>query len=74
MPASGAPARAFALMVRDLDVARRYCAVSAEEADLLASPAAPIVLLRASGERLPDLVAPGLDRLGIMLAQTPLHT
>ena len=40
----------FALMARDLDVIRRYCAVSAEEARLLASPAAPIVLLRATGD------------------------
>ena len=40
---------------------------------LLASPGAPIVLLRAAGELLPDAVAPGLDRLGVMLAHTPLH-
>ena len=44
----------FALMARDLEVIRRYCAVSAEEAELLAGPAAPIVLLRATGDPLPD--------------------
>lgn len=67
------PARAFALMARDLDAIRRRCVVTPEEAALLESPAAPIVLLRACGEALPDAVAPGLDRLGFMLPHTPLH-
>ena len=65
--------KAFALMARDLDVIRRYCAVSAEEEALLLSPAAPIVLLKVEGEALPEAVAPGLDRLGFMLPYTPLH-
>lgn len=67
-------AKPFALMARDLDIVRRYCAVSREEADLLASPAALIVLLSAKGpERLPVEVAPGLATLGFMLPTTPLH-
>ena len=37
------------------------------------SPAAPIVLLEAEGEALPEAVAPGMDRLGFMLPYTPLH-
>ncbi|MGD9785430.1 MAG: carbamoyltransferase HypF [Hyphomicrobiaceae bacterium] len=65
--------KAFALMVRDIDVAKRYCRVSQAEADLLSGSQAPIVLLEASGEILPDTVAPGLDRLGIMLPNTPMH-
>ncbi|GAB5468367.1 MAG: carbamoyltransferase HypF [Rhodospirillales bacterium] len=67
------PGKAFALMARDLEVIRRYCEVSAAEAEALQSTAAPIVLLRAQGEPLPDAVAPGLDRLGFMLPHTPLH-
>jgi hydrogenase maturation protein HypF len=63
----------FALMARDLDVIRRYCAVSAEEERLLTSPEGPIVLLQASGEKLPEGVAPGLTTLGCMLPTTPLH-
>lgn len=35
----------FALMARDLEVIRRYCRVSEQEARLLVQPAAPIVLL-----------------------------
>ncbi len=65
--------KAFALMARDVAVIRRYCAVSEEEEALLRSPAAPIVLLKATGVRLPEAVAPGLDRLGFMLPCTPLH-
>jgi hydrogenase maturation protein HypF len=61
----------FALMARDLDAVRALCRVSAAEARLLASPAAPIVLLRA--QRVPQGVAPGLDTLGVMLPTTPLH-
>ena len=64
----------FALMARDLEVIRRFCAVSAEEEEALTGTAAPIVLLDAAGpERLPDAVAPGLRTLGFMLATTPLH-
>ncbi len=63
----------FALMARDLDVIRRYAKVSSAEERLLESPEAPIVLLAAAGERLPEAVAPGLDTLGFMLPYTPLH-
>jgi hydrogenase maturation protein HypF len=63
----------FALMARDLDVVRRYCTVSPDEARLLASPEAPIVLLRATGHALPAVIAPGLALFGFMLPTTPLH-
>jgi len=64
----------FALMARDLDVIRRYCAVGVEEERQLTSPQGPIVLLRAHGaETLPEAVAPGLATLGFMLPTTPLH-
>ena len=65
--------KAFALMARDVEVIRRYCAVSEQEEALLNSPAAPIVLLKVTGKGLPDAVAPGLDQLGFMLPYTPLH-
>lgn len=68
-------AKPFALMARDLEVVRRYCVVDDAEAALLQSPAAPIVLLRrrVDGAALPDAIAPGLDTLGVMLPNTPLH-
>ncbi|MDX8533118.1 carbamoyltransferase HypF [Mesorhizobium sp. VK25A] len=64
----------FALMARDIDVIRKYCAVSREEEQALRSAAAPIVLLDASGpQHLPESVAPGMSTLGFMLPSTPLH-
>ena len=65
--------KAFALIARDLEVIRRYCRVSDQEERLLRSPAAPIVLLEACGEPLPEALAPGLNRLGFMLPYTPMH-
>ena len=47
--------------------------MDAEEARQLTGPAAPIVLLRATGEALPEAIAPGLTTLGFMLPTTPLH-
>jgi hydrogenase maturation protein HypF len=63
----------FALMARDVDVVRRYAKLNEQERALLASPAAPIVLLDAGGESLPQDVAPNLKTLGFMLPYTPLH-
>ncbi len=66
------PCKAFALMARDLDVARRFCDVSEAEELLLMGPAAPIVLLKKRNAAL-DAVSPDNNRLGIMLPYTPLH-
>ena len=67
-------AKPFALMARDLDIIRDYCAIKTEEERLLTSSAAPIVLLAAGGsKRLPETIAPGLSTLGFMLPTTPLH-
>jgi hydrogenase maturation protein HypF len=64
----------FAIMTRDLAVIERFCFVSAEERELLAGRAAPIVLLKLRAPGLfPDDVAPGLDEIGVMLPYTPLH-
>ena len=65
----------FALMARDLAVIRLHAEVSDAEAALLEGAAAPIVLLRraAGTVSVADSVAPGLDLLGFMLPNTPLH-
>jgi hydrogenase maturation protein HypF len=64
----------FALMVRDLGMARALCDVDDAAAAMLGSPAAPIVLLpRRAGAPSLDGVAPGLTTLGVMLPATPLH-
>ena len=69
------PDKAFALMVRDLNVVREY-AVLDDNAALLSCTEAPVVLLDAieNNERpLADNVAPGQYQLGFMLPYTPLH-
>ncbi len=65
--------KAFALMARDLEMVRCFASVNGEEAGLLKSPAAPIVVLEGSGMRVADAVAPGQNTLGFMLPYTPLH-
>lgn len=70
----GRDAKPFAVMARDLETVREYCFVNEREAELLASPQAPIVILRRRPEAaLPDELAPGLSTLGVMLPYTPLH-
>jgi len=67
-------AKPFALMARDLDVVRRFCQLDDQQAGLLSSPAAPIVLLPvAAGDVVADAVAPGQVTLGVMLPYSPLH-
>ena len=67
-------AKPLAVMVRTLDDARTIAHVSEREAAALHSPVRPIVLLRPLADaRLASSLAPGLDRVGVMLAYTPLH-
>jgi len=66
--------RPFALLVADVEAARRLVELDEAEEALLTSRARPIVLAR----RRPDAdvaasIAPGAPDLGIMLPYTPLH-
>ena len=68
----------FALKVRDLQTAREYCEISDAEAEILRSPAAPIVILNRSQIPNPKSpitagVAPNIKTLGVMFPNTPLH-
>lgn len=67
------PAKPFAVMVADVDRARRICVVDDAAERALTSPAAPIVLLPARPGCVSAGVAPGLSDLGVMLAYTPIH-
>lgn len=62
----------FAVMVRDIAAARKFANISDAEAMLLESPAHPVVVVTSRG-LLPETVAPGLKRLGVMLAYAPVH-
>ena len=64
----------FAVMVRSLEVARRYAEISDAEAAVLSSPARPIVLLRRSIDApVARGVAPGSPWIGLMLPYSPIH-
>lgn len=74
------PDKPLAMMAASTEIIRRYAELSGDAAALLASSAAPIVLLdRLSTSPvgpvrpLSEAVAPGQRRLGFMLPATPLH-
>jgi len=67
-------AKPFAVLVRDLDVARRYAHIDDTEAAVLSGPARPIVLLRRRRDApLAEAVAPGSPLVGLMLPYSPIH-
>ncbi len=69
------PAKALAVMFRNLAQLKQYVSPRPKEQELLTSPQAPIVLLRPveQGKHLADAVAPDSNWLGCMLPYTPLH-
>lgn len=68
------PDKPFAVMMATLDEVRARCEVNEDEAALLQSAAAPIVLLYTRpGSDIAPSVAPDNPMLGVMLPTTPLH-
>ena len=69
------PDKAFALMVKDLEMMNAYAEVSEYEEKAFLSDVAPILLVKSKkNTSLPlDLIAPGLNELGLMRPYTPLH-
>lgn len=69
-------AKPFAVMALNAPSLAALVRMSAVEVALLISPERPIVLLhkdKSSTIALASEIAPGLDRLGVMLPSTPLH-
>jgi hydrogenase maturation protein HypF len=72
------PDKPFAVMIRSLEETERRCEVNEPEAQALASPEAPILLIRRRTDRvaardIAESVAPGNPYLGVMLPYTPFH-
>jgi hydrogenase maturation protein HypF len=65
-------AKPFAIMVADEAAAEQFAAPSPAERRLLALRARPIVVMRRRQALAPS-VAPGLDRIGVMLPYAPVH-
>jgi hydrogenase maturation protein HypF len=65
----------LAIMVRDIDTARRYALIDRDEQSLLESVERPIVLCakKNNATGLAPSIAPGVPTLGIMLPYTPIH-
>lgn len=67
------PTKPFAVMVPDMESARRLSCLGTTARAALGSSERPVVLLNAGVTRLPDAVHPGTDRIGLFLPTTGLH-
>lgn len=69
------PDKPFAVMVPDIETARRIARLTAAEEEILTSPARPVVVAAAQDSFLTHnpQIAPGLTEIGIMLPYSPLH-
>ncbi|MHC4083103.1 MAG: carbamoyltransferase HypF [Planctomycetota bacterium] len=64
----------FAVMARDVEAACRLAALSEDASELLRSPICPIVLApRNDTDAVAPSVAPGSQRLGVMVPYTPMQ-
>lgn len=64
----------FAIMVKDVATARRFCEINDAEEQYLQSHQRPIVILKKRSDcQLPDAISPSNPSLGIMLPSAPLH-
>lgn len=73
------PAKPLALMMPSIEFAKQYAEGSSAEWQLLSSQERPIVLMakkqhEADAPALSSAIAPDIDRLGLFLPYTPLHT
>lgn len=67
-------AKPLAVMMADIDMAKRYVTGSDAEWQVLSSQERPIVLMSSRAEHdLSLAVAPNLNKLGVFLPYTPLH-
>ncbi|GAB6190738.1 carbamoyltransferase HypF [Desulfocastanea catecholica] len=70
----GRPDKPLAVMVANIEAAKKFCAVDLPDQALLISPEQPIVLLKKRTQTgLVDNLAPGMEEIGVMLPYTPLH-
>ena len=70
------PAKPFAVMVKDMEMARQLASISPEEEEVLKSKERPIVICKSRilhPAYKMDIVAPNLSRVGLFLPYTPLH-
>ncbi len=67
------PAKPFAVMVKDMEMANALAEINEKEEQLLTSKERPIVLLNAKHATLSPEIAPNISRVGLFLPYTPIH-
>lgn len=68
------PSKPFALMMKDLNMIKKYCFLNEYEEKILSSKERPIVLLKIKDlYDISTLVAPKNEYLGVMLPYAPYH-
>lgn len=72
------PDQPFAVMMKDINIVKKYCHVNKKEEDILTGNKKPIVILNKNNNYdlnmpLPDIIAPFQNTLGVMLPYTPLQ-
>lgn len=67
------PQKPFAVMMKDMETAEKYCEISKEEKKLLDSYQKPIILLKKKKSFKFEAVAPGNPFLGVMLPYAPVQ-
>ncbi len=65
------PTKPFAIMIRDLEMAKELAYINEMEEELLTSKERPIVLLKSKIED--EFIAPNISKIGLFLPYTPLH-
>ena len=63
----------FAIMVRDMETARRYARPSALEEGLLTSSHRPVTLIPKTEDELTRAISPGLSNIGVFLPYTGMQ-
>ena len=63
----------LAVMCRNIDVLEKYITINHKYKSLITSPQAPIVIFPWKGNPLSPLINPLSDKIGVMIAYTPLH-
>jgi len=66
------PDKPFAVMIKDMTMARELAEINEREEALLTSQERPVVIVGIRGTR-PTGIAPGLSRIGLFLPYAPLH-
>ncbi|MEM3335329.1 MAG: carbamoyltransferase HypF [Thermoplasmata archaeon] len=67
------PFKPFAIMVKDVETAKKYAYIDENEEKILTSDARPILLLRKKDINILEDIAPGLPYVGIYLPYSAFH-